>query len=148
MGESDTAALAAELRAAGLRVTAPRVAVLAVLPAGAHRAVAEIVTVARRRLGGLSTQAVYDILDALVAARLVRRIEPAGGPARFETRVGDNHHHAVCRSCGEIWDVDCAIGRAPCLQPDGELTAHGFSVDEAEVVFWGTCARCTNPAGQ
>jgi Fur family transcriptional regulator, stress-responsive regulator len=145
--EAEVSELAAKLRAAGLRVTAPRVAVLAALPDGRHCSVDQISALARRRLGGLSTQAVYDILEVLVKTRFVRRIEPAGGPARFETRVGDNHHHAVCRSCGEIWDVDCAVGQAPCLEPGDGLTAAGFETDEAEVTFWGICARCASPAG-
>jgi Fur family ferric uptake transcriptional regulator len=93
----------------------------------------------RVRLGSVSTQAVYDVLAACVDAGLVRRIEPAGSAARYETRTGDNHHHVVCRWCGTTADVDCVVGEAPCLHPS---TAEGFVVDEAEVVFWGTCAAC------
>ena len=131
------------LRAAGLRVTAPRLAVLAAVRAGDHLAVEEIASVARGRLGSVSTQAVYEVLRALTAAGLVRRIEPAGSPARFEGRVGDNHHHLVCRSCGAVADVDCALGEAPCLEPAGPS---GYAIDEAEVIYWGLCGACrTNP---
>jgi Fur family transcriptional regulator, stress-responsive regulator len=129
----------AQLRAAGLRATAPRVAVLAEVAAGPHRTVDQIATGARRRLGAISTQAVYDALGALTGMGLVRRIEPAGSPTRYETRVGDNHHHVVCRSCGAIADVDCALGDPPCLSPS---SAEGFVIDEAEVTFWGLCPSC------
>jgi Fur family ferric uptake transcriptional regulator len=95
--------------------------------------------VARERLGSLSTQAVYDILRAFTEAGLVRRIEPAGSPALYETRVGDNHHHVVCRVCGTVGDVDCAVGERPCLTPSD---AHGFVLDEAEITFWGLCPAC------
>lgn len=130
---------AAELRGARLRVTRPRVAVLAEVHAHPHADVDTIASGARRRLGKLSTQAVYDVLRQLTAARLIRRIEPAGSPARFETRVGDNHHHVVCRICGAITDVDCATGEAPCLEArhDG-----GYLIDEAEVTYWGRCPAC------
>ena len=94
----------------------------------------------RDHLGSVSTQAVYDVLHALTDARLVRRIEPQGSRARFETRVGDNHHHVVCRSCGRIGDVDCSVGHAPCLTASDD---HGFTVEEAEVVYWGTCPDCS-----
>jgi Fur family ferric uptake transcriptional regulator len=127
------------LRAAGLRATAPRVAVLAEAAAGPHLTVEQIATGARRRLGAISTQAVYDALGALTGVGLVRRIEPAGSPTRYETRVGDNHHHVVCRSCGAIADVDCAVGGQPCLSPS---SAEGFVIDEAEVTFWGVCPNC------
>jgi Fur family transcriptional regulator, stress-responsive regulator len=127
------------LRAAGLRVTAPRRAVLDVLDEGGHLGVDEIAERVRERLGSVSTQAVYDVLGALVLAGLARRIEPAGSPALFEARVGDNHHHVVCRGCGEIADVDCAVGEAPCLDPS---QAHGYELDEAEVTFWGLCPAC------
>ena len=127
------------LRAHGLRVTRPRLAVLDVLTEGGHLEVEEIARRARGRLESVSTQAVYDVLGALSRAGLARRIEPAGSPARFESRVGDNHHHIVCRACGEIADVDCAVGERPCLTPsDG----HGFELDEAEVTFWGLCPSC------
>lgn len=131
------------LRAANLRVTAPRLAVLAALPPGSHLDVETVATSARERIGSLSTQAVYDILRALAAAGLVRRIHLAGGPARFETRAGDNHHHLVCRSCGATADVDCAVGAAPCLEPS---TSAGFAVDEAEITFWGSCPDCQQAA--
>ncbi len=127
------------LRAANLRVTAPRLAVLAALPPGRHLDAETVAATARERLGTLSTQAVYDILRVLSVAGLVRRIEPAGSPARFETRVGDNHHHIVCRACGATADVDCVVGAAPCLEPS-DLAS--FAVDEAEITFWGTCPDC------
>ncbi|ADU06488.1 Fur family transcriptional regulator [Micromonospora aurantiaca] len=127
------------LRSRGLRVTRPRLAVLDVLSAGGHLEVDEITRRVRRRIDSVSTQAVYDVLGALSRAGLSRRIEPAGSPARYEARVGDNHHHVVCRGCGEIADVDCAVGSAPCLDPN---VAHGFELDEAEVTFWGLCPTC------
>ncbi|GAA1773917.1 Fur family transcriptional regulator [Luedemannella helvata] len=127
------------LRSRGLRVTRPRVAVLEVLSQGGHLEVDEIATQVRGRLESVSTQAVYDVLGALSRAGLARRIEPAGSPARYESRVNDNHHHVVCRGCGEIADVDCAVGEAPCLDPS---SASGFVIDEAEVTFWGLCPTC------
>jgi Fe2+ or Zn2+ uptake regulation protein len=128
------------LRARGLRVTRPRLAVLEVLEQSrGHLDVEQIAVRVRRRLDTVSTQAVYDVLSALSRAGLARRIEPAGSPARYEARVGDNHHHVVCRGCGEIADVDCAVGEAPCLTPS---QAHGFVLDEAEVTFWGLCPAC------
>ena len=128
------------LRERGLKVTASRLAVLgAVDDLGGHPDAASIADHARERLGSVSTQAIYDGLHALEAAGLLRRIAPMGSPARYETRVGDNHHHLVCRSCGAAEDVDCAHGAAPCLTPDDD---HGFVVDEAEVIFWGLCAAC------
>jgi Fur family transcriptional regulator, stress-responsive regulator len=128
-----------DLRAAGLRVTGPRLAVLAVLGDGGHKGVDEIADRVRTRLGSVSTQAVYDVLGALTVAGLARRIEPAGSPALFEARAGDNHHHVVCRGCGNTADVDCAVGQRPCLDPS---QTHGFVVDEAEVTFWGLCPKC------
>lgn len=128
-----------DLRAAGLRVTGPRLAVLATVREGGHLAVEEIAPRARRRLGAISTQAVYDVLHALSGAGLVRRIEPPGSPVRFESRVGDNHHHLICRVCAVVLDVDCAIGHAPCLEPS---TAAGYAIDEAEVIYWGLCPAC------
>jgi Fur family ferric uptake transcriptional regulator len=130
---------AEELRGAGLRVTAPRTAVLAAARAGSHATVDTIAQGARERIGSISTQAVYDVLAALARAGLVRRIEPAGSPARFETRVGDNHHHVVCRACGSVADVDCRRGAAPCIAP---VADHGFLIDEAEVTYWGLCPDC------
>jgi Fur family ferric uptake transcriptional regulator len=127
------------LRGAGLRVTAPRVAVLKALVNQPHSTVDQIAGEVRLELGSVSTQAVYDVLRACVGVGLVRRIEPAGSSALYETRTGDNHHHLVCRTCGAVTDVDCVVGAAPCLQPSD---LDGFDVDEAEVVFWGTCADC------
>ncbi|GJJ19955.1 Fur family transcriptional regulator [Mycolicibacterium mageritense] len=129
----------ARLRAVGLRVTAPRVAVLEALAAEPHSTADDVAGRVRQTLGSVSTQAVYDVLRACVNAGLVRRIEPAGSSARYETRATDNHHHLVCRVCGRVADVDCAVGHAPCLEPS-ELA--GFAVDEAEVVFWGVCPEC------
>lgn len=136
--DSDVMVLQA-LRAAGLRVTAPRRAVLAWLVEHPHSTVDAIASAVRDQLGAVSTQAVYDVLAAATTAGLLRRIEPAGHPARFERRVGDNHHHVVCRRCGRTDDVDCAVGLRPCLEPSDR---HGFTVDEAEVVFWGMCPDC------
>ena len=127
------------LRKAGLRVTRPRLSVLDVLAAHPHADADTIVTGARAQHPTLSPQTVYGVLDALVSVGLARRIEPAGAPALFELRVGDNHHHLVCRSCGTVADVDCAVGAAPCLSPSDTA---GFLVDEAEVVFWGSCGPC------
>lgn len=136
----DTPTLHAALRQAGLRVTASRLAVLtAVLGEGQHRDADAIADAARRQLGTLSTQAVYDNLHILEEAGLVRRIQPSGHPGRYEARVGDNHHHLVCRRCGLTADVDCAVGAAPCLEPSIE---HGFVVETAEVIFWGLCPQC------
>ena len=134
------AAAATELRAAGLRVTAARVALLEAVRDGDHLGVEALATRVRDRIGHVSLQAVYDALDALTAAGLIRRIEPAGSPARFEGRIGDNHHHLVCRSCGTVTDVACAVGEAPCLTAADD---HGFSIDEAEVIYWGLCPPCT-----
>ncbi len=132
--------LAAELRSRNLRVTAPRLAVLrAVAELDGHPDVDSIAARARDALGSVSVQAVYDSLHTLAVAGLVRRIEPAGSPARYETRVGDNHHHLVCRVCGTVLDVDCVTGQAPCLEPS---QTGGFVVDEAEVTFWGLCPGC------
>lgn len=139
MTSSSTSAAAEELRGAGLRVTAARVALLATVRAGDHLGVEAIASGVRDRVGHISVQAVYEALHALTAVGLVRRIEPAGSPARFEGRVGDNHHHVVCRSCGVVTDVDCAVGQAPCLTASDD---HGFSIDEAEVTFWGRCPDC------
>jgi Fe2+ or Zn2+ uptake regulation protein len=131
---------AAVLRSHGLRVTATRLAVLDALgELPAHLTVEQVAESARRRIGSLSTQAVYDIMRALHEVGMVRRIEPAGSAALFETRVGDNHHHLVCRDCGLTVDVDCVVGDAPCLAPSA---APGFEVDEAEVIFWGRCPEC------
>ncbi len=128
------------LRGADLRVTRPRLAVLAAVHQHPHADTDLLIGAVRRELGDVSHQAVYDVLRALTAARLVRRIQPAGSTARYETRVGDNHHHVVCRTCGAIADVDCATGHTPCLTASDD---HGFTVDEAEVVYWGTCPACS-----
>jgi Fur family transcriptional regulator, stress-responsive regulator len=129
-----------ELRGAGLRVTAARVALLETVRAGDHLDVEAIADGVRDRVGHVSLQAVYEALHSLTAAGLIRRIEPAGSPARFEGRTGDNHHHIVCRSCGVVADVDCAVGAAPCLTASDD---HGFSIDEAEVIYWGLCPGCS-----
>lgn len=135
------------LRAKSLRVTRPRMAVLNALADHPHADADSVARAARAELGSVSTQAVYDVLRALTEAGLVRRIEPAGSPARFETRRDDNHHHIVCRTCGDIADVACAVGSAPCL--DASET-HGFVIDEAEVTYWGTCPSCatTRPTNE
>ncbi|HET9170974.1 MAG TPA: Fur family transcriptional regulator [Actinospica sp.] len=130
---------AEELRGAGLRVTAARVALLETVRDGAHLDADSIAAGVRERVGHISVQAVYEALHALTAAGLIRRIEPAGSPARFEGRIGDNHHHVVCRSCGLVEDVDCATGAVPCLTAS---ESHGFAIDEAEVVYWGLCPGC------
>jgi Fur family ferric uptake transcriptional regulator len=149
--ETELEHLPAALRARGLRVTAPRLAVFrAVAELPGHPDVETIAARARSLIGSLSTQAVYDVLGTLTGAGLLRRIELAGSPARFETRVGDNHHHVVCRSCGAAHDVDCAVGEPPCLAPSD---TGGFVVEEAEVTFWGVCPACqaasgARPAGQ
>ena len=139
----DTADLERVLRTAGLRVTRPRLAVLDAVHAHPHVDTETLIGAARARLGAVSHQAVYDVLRALADSGLVRRIQPQGSVARYEARVGDNHHHVVCRSCGAIADVDCATGVAPCLTPSDD---GGFLVDEAEVVYWGLCPSCA--AGQ
>lgn len=136
-----TPTTAEELRGAGLRVTAARVALLETVRSGDHLDVEAIASGVRDRVGHVSLQAVYEALHALTAAGLVRRIEPAGSPARFEGRVGDNHHHVVCRACGVVADVDCATGEAPCLTASDN---HGFTIDEADVIYWGLCPGCSS----
>jgi Fur family transcriptional regulator, stress-responsive regulator len=128
------------LRGASLRVTRPRVAVLGAVHAHPHADTQSLVGAVREQLGEVSQQAVYDVLNALTDAGLVRRIHPPGSVARYESRVGDNHHHIVCRSCGVIADVDCAVGSAPCLTAHND---HGFVIDEAEVIYWGLCSDCS-----
>lgn len=127
------------LRRASLRVTGPRVAVLEAVDAHPHADTDTVIRRARAARGSISVQAGYDVLRALTEAGLVRRIEPAGSPARYESRTGDNHHHVVCRSCGAIADVDCTVGDRPCLEPS---QSNGFVIDEAEVTYWGTCPDC------
>lgn len=142
MTGSQTPTTADELRGAGLRVTAARVALLETVRDGDHLGVEAIASGVRDRVGHISLQAVYEALNALTVAGLIRRIEPAGSPARFEGRVGDNHHHVVCRSCGVVADVDCAVHQAPCLTASDD---RGFSIDEAEVIYWGLCPGCSTP---
>jgi Fur family ferric uptake transcriptional regulator len=129
------------LRGVDLRVTRPRVAVLTAVYAHPHADTDSIIRAVREDLPDVSHQAVYDSLHTLTGAGLVRRIQPTGLVARYESRVGDNHHHVVCRSCGVIADVDCAVGHAPCLTASDD---HGFQIDEAEVVYWGVCRECAN----
>ena len=128
------------LREASLRVTRPRVAVLTAVYEHPHADTDSLIAVVREDFGDVSTQAVYDVLRALTVAGLVRRIEPAGSVARYESRVADNHHHVVCRSCGAIADVDCAVGDTPCLTASHD---HGYLIDEAEVTYWGLCPACS-----
>ena len=130
---------AALLRERGIQVTAQRLAVLRAVAGQPHITADAVAEVVRTEIGAISLQSVYDALGLLVAERLIRRIQPAGSPARYEDRVGDNHHHLVCESCGTVQDVDCAAGKAPCLHPRG---AKGFRVREAEVTYWGLCADC------
>ncbi len=131
------------LRAADLRVTRPRLAVLRTVHDNPHADTNAIIELVRDGLGGVSHQAVYDVLAALTAAGLLRRIQPLGSAARYESRVGDNHHHIVCRSCGAIADVDCAVGETPCLTASEH---HGYAIDEAEVIYWGRCPDCSTAA--
>jgi Fur family transcriptional regulator, stress-responsive regulator len=137
---SSTSDYAEQLRMADLRVTRPRLAVLEAVHAHPHADTETIFGAVRTALPEVSRQAVYDVLAALTAAALVRRIQPSGSVARYESRVGDNHHHVVCRSCGAIEDVDCAVGEAPCLTPSDH---NGFVLDEAEVIYWGLCPDCS-----
>jgi Fur family transcriptional regulator, stress-responsive regulator len=129
------------LRERGLRVTAQRLAVLRVVSADPHVAADTIADTVRAEMGAISLQAVYDALGVLVDSGLVRRIQPAGSPALFEARVRDNHHHAICRSCGGVSDVDCAVGDTPCLTAADDM---GYQIDEAEVIYWGHCRHCTS----
>ena len=127
------------LRAQGLQVTAQRLAVLRAVSAHPHASADAVADTARDAIGSISRQSVYDALNTLVESGIVRRIQPAGSPARFETRVGDNHHHLVCRDCGDVVDVDCAVGYTPCLTASND---QGFTIDEAEVNYWGRCPAC------
>ena len=135
--------VSALLRSHGLQVTAQRLAVFRAVASRPHSAADEIYAAVHAELGTISKQAVYDALAVLTEKGLLRRIQPAGSSARYETRAGDNHHHLICRSCRRIVDVDCAAGEAPCLHPSDE---HGFAIDEAEVVFWGECDACRSGA--
>lgn len=128
------------LREVELRVTRPRLAVLGAVHANPHADTDSIIGTVRESLPAVSHQAVYDSLHTLTAAGLLRRIQPTGSVARYESRVGDNHHHVVCRACGRIADVDCAVGQAPCLTASND---HGFVIDEAEVIHWGLCPECS-----
>ena len=139
MSVASTSDYAELLRVADLRVTRPRVAVLEAVHTHPHADTETIFGAVRAGVPEVSRQAVYDVLHALTAAGLVRRIQPSGSVARYESRVGDNHHHVVCRSCGVISDVDCALGEAPCLTPSDD---NGFALDEAEVIYWGMCPDC------
>jgi Fur family ferric uptake transcriptional regulator len=127
------------LRRHGLQVTAQRLAVLRAVSAGPHSTADDIDKVVRADLGAISRQAVYDALAALTDKSLVRRIQPAGSPARYEDRVGDNHHHLICRTCNRMVDVDCAVGETPCLTAADDW---GYQIDEAEVIYWGRCPEC------
>lgn len=131
------------LRQRRIQVTAQRVAVLRAVTGHPHITADGVADVVRSDIGAISKQSVYDALGVLVAEGLIRRIEPAGSPARFESRVGDNHHHVICRVCGRTADVDCAVGAAPCLTA---VDSHGFEIDEAEVVYWGRCPACASQA--
>lgn len=135
----------AQLRAAGLKVTAPRLAVLEACSTGGHLDAETVFTRVSAELPGTSLQSVYNVLGALHDAGLLRRVEPAGSPARYEARTGDNHHHVVCTRCNAIADIDCVVGEPPCLVPAGDS---GFAIHTAEVTFWGLCAECRRiPAG-
>ncbi|MEK6441024.1 Fur family transcriptional regulator [Pseudonocardia sp. T1-2H] len=133
------------LRDAALRVTAPRKAVLAAVHDHPHADTETLIAATRVQLSSVSHQAVYDVLRVLTDAGLVRRFQPAGSVARYEARVGDNHHHVVCRLCGAVGDVDCAVGESPCLTAADDA---GFRIDEAEVVYWGLCPACQSPPGR
>ena len=141
---TSTADLEQVLRAASLRVTRPRLAVLAAVREHPHADTDALIRAVRDDLDGVSHQAVYDVLRVLTDSRLIRRIEPAGSVAPYESRVGDNHHHVICRSCGVIADVDCAVGDTPCLTASND---QGFVIDEAEVVYWGLCPDCATQRG-
>lgn len=144
MHEEAIADPAATLRAQGLQVTAQRLAVLRAVAARPHATADEVEELVRSDIGAVSRQAVYDALGVLTDHGLIRRIQPARSPARYEDRVGDNHHHLVCRTCGRTVDVACAVGERPCLEAEDD---HGFAIDEAEVIYWGTCPACARSAG-
>jgi len=134
------ASVEAQLRAQGLQVTAQRMAVMQAISQRPHASADELIDDVRARIGTISRQAVYDTLGVFVDKKLIRRIQPTGSVARYEDRVGDNHHHLVCRGCSVMFDIDCAVGSTPCLTADED---HGFEIDEAEVVFWGRCPTCS-----
>lgn len=127
------------LRQHGLQVTAQRIAMLRAVSTHPHATADELATEVRSGIGSISRQSVYDTLGVLVDKQLIRRIQPAGSSARYESRVGDNHHHLICRSCNTVVDIDCAVGEVPCLTADDD---HGFVIDEAEVIYWGLCPAC------
>lgn len=131
------------LRQHGLQVTAQRLAIIRAVSARPHATADELIDEVRAAIGSISRQAVYDTLGVLADENLVRRIQPAGSPARYEDRVGDNHHHLICRGCRKMFDIDCAVGEAPCLTVDDD---HGFEIDEAEVIYWGRCPSCRKAA--
>jgi len=131
------------LRQHGLQVTAQRMAVMRAVSARPHATADVLAEDVRAVIGSISRQAVYDTLGILVDRNLIRRIQPAGSAARYEDRVGDNHHHLICRGCGIMFDIDCAVGAVPCLTADDD---HGFEIDEAEVIYWGRCPQCKNAA--
>ena len=139
MGSSDTPSTADLLRQNGLQVTAQRIAVIRAVSACPHGTVEDVAEAVHNDIGAISRQAVYDSLGMLADKGLIRRIQPAGSPARYEDRVGDNHHHLICRSCNRMVDVDCAVGYTPCLTASDDL---GFEIDEAEVIYWGRCPEC------
>lgn len=145
MSDSSLAGPAELLRRHGLRVTAQRLAVLAAASDNPHGTADDVAEAVRAEIGTISRQAVYDALGVLVDAGLMRRIQPAGSPARYERRVDDNHHHLVCRSCGDTVDVECVVGTAPCSDV---VDDHGYEIDEAEVIYWGYCPRCRQEAGR
>jgi Fe2+ or Zn2+ uptake regulation protein len=133
------------LRQHGVQVTAQRLAILRAVSSHPHATVDELADDVREVIGSISRQAVYDTLGVLVDKQLVRRIQPAGSSARYEDRVGDNHHHLICRGCGTMFDIDCAVGAVPCLTAEDD---HGFEIDEAEVVYWGHCPSCQKAAAR
>ena len=139
VNDSNAVDLADKLRDQGLQVTAQRIAVMEAVAGNPHVAAEDITEAVRNKLGSISRQAVYDTLGVFVEKNLLRRIQPAGSVARYEDRVGDNHHHLVCRGCDLMYDIDCAVGATPCLTADDD---HGFLIDEAEVVHWGLCPAC------
>jgi len=131
------------LRQHGVQVTAQRLAIMRAVSSRPHATADELADEVRSLIGSISRQAVYDTLGVLVAKHLIRRIQPAGSAARYEVRVGDNHHHLICRVCGSTFDIDCAVGEVPCLTADDD---HGFEIDEAEVIYWGRCPTCRKAA--
>ncbi len=139
MGSSDTPVPADLLRQHGLQVTAQRIAVIRAVSACPHGTVEDVAEAVHNEIGAISRQAVYDSLGMLAEKGLIRRIQPAGSPARYEDRVGDNHHHLICRSCNRMVDVDCAVGYTPCLTAADDS---GYEIDEAEVIYWGRCPEC------